>query len=220
MQRVDPSVEGLYESKVPLDFRAICELGCVCSVVPSARSHNIAEPWDLSQLERKPAKEISYLPELPRVVYLYVSRTPDAHRAAFGLVLSETSEVHVSFYTSFTAQTIGNTRPSFVEGAAKASMDVSEFAFSSNLKFNYAEAADAIRDRILTYKQGHPGAVCKFLSSPSSRFSLVSLPSFLPRFFSLTPLPFSPPSVLSSPSSFLLPSFFSLGSPSSFPSLL
>jgi len=37
----DPSIEGVYESKVELLFRAIMKLGCVCSVTKEARSRRV-----------------------------------------------------------------------------------------------------------------------------------------------------------------------------------
>jgi len=37
----DPSIEGVYETKVELLFRAIMKLGCVCSVTKEARSRRV-----------------------------------------------------------------------------------------------------------------------------------------------------------------------------------
>jgi DNA polymerase epsilon subunit 1 len=51
MQKSSPDVEGLYESQVPLWFRAIVELGCVCSVRPSSRSHSVQQNWELKHLQ-------------------------------------------------------------------------------------------------------------------------------------------------------------------------
>ncbi|CAH8386577.1 unnamed protein product [Eruca vesicaria subsp. sativa] len=28
----DPEIEGIYETKVPLEFSAICQIGCVCKM--------------------------------------------------------------------------------------------------------------------------------------------------------------------------------------------
>lgn len=157
LQRVDPSVEGLYESKVPLDFRAICELGCVCSVAPAAKSHNASLPWDLSQLEKRQSTA-EYLTTAPRYVYLYISRTSDSNFATFGLHFSHLSEVQFVFYTCFVEQERASVKQSFEK--ENSAPDIS---FKSTYKFNFAEAVDAVRERLVSYKAEHPGATSTFI---------------------------------------------------------
>jgi len=48
----NPLVEGIYETQVPLDFRAIVQLGCVCSVDRQAarKMREVTDTFDLAQL--------------------------------------------------------------------------------------------------------------------------------------------------------------------------
>lgn len=96
VKRVAASVEGFYESKVPLVFRAICELGCVCAVKQSARAHNLSQPWKIDELDMKSPKECGYLNQRPKTIFLYQSGTNDG-RAAFGIYYASLKRVEMVF---------------------------------------------------------------------------------------------------------------------------
>lgn len=92
-QKTDPGVEGFYESQVPLTFRAIMELGCMCKVKRDAKSHDMQTPWELSELESlvppmatadKPLNRPTYLSE-PRPKYVYLYQVGTSTRSLFGL---------------------------------------------------------------------------------------------------------------------------------------
>lgn len=88
-QKTDPGVEGFYESHVPLTFRAIMDLGCVCRVRRDAKGHDMKKPWELAELEmvhqdKSAATKGSYLSE-PRPKYLYLYQTGPTNRAVFGI---------------------------------------------------------------------------------------------------------------------------------------
>lgn len=155
MQKVDPSVEGFYESKIPLDFRAIYELGCMCGVLPSARAHNASHPWNLDQLEKR-QKTTSYLATMPRYIYLYVSRTQDGHFASFALYFPAQQEVFFVFYTSFVAQQPAPVKGAFQQGATTE--EISQLEVKSTYKYTFAEAIDAVTQRLSLYKAEHTGA--------------------------------------------------------------
>ncbi|XP_068664091.1 DNA polymerase epsilon catalytic subunit A-like isoform X2 [Aristolochia californica] len=69
----DPEVEGIYETKVPLDFNAILQIGCVCKVDKAAKHRNVQEGWSLSELNMKTTTECSYLDQSIPFFYLYHS---------------------------------------------------------------------------------------------------------------------------------------------------
>lgn len=88
-QKTDPGVEGFYESHVPLTFRAVMDLGCVCRVRRDAKGHDMKKPWELSELEmvhqdKSAAAKGSYLSE-PRPKYLYLYQTGPSNRSVFGI---------------------------------------------------------------------------------------------------------------------------------------
>ncbi|KAJ9554747.1 hypothetical protein OSB04_009361 [Centaurea solstitialis] len=69
----DPEVEGIYETKVALDFNSILQVGCVCKVDKSAKKRNANEGWSLSELHMKTTTECSYLDSSIPFFYLYHS---------------------------------------------------------------------------------------------------------------------------------------------------
>ncbi|KAJ0576989.1 putative DNA-directed DNA polymerase [Helianthus annuus] len=69
----DPEVEGIYETKVGLDFHSILQIGCVCKVDKSAKKRNAQDGWNLSELHMKTTTECSYLESSISFFYLYHS---------------------------------------------------------------------------------------------------------------------------------------------------
>ncbi|CAL9170786.1 unnamed protein product [Musa hybrid cultivar] len=69
----DPEVEGIYETKVPLEFHAIIQIGCVCKVDKAAKLRNAQDGWNLDELHMKTTAECSYLEQGVTYFYLYHS---------------------------------------------------------------------------------------------------------------------------------------------------
>lgn len=69
----DPEVEGLYETKVPLEFSAILQTGCVCKVDKATKKRNPQDGWSLSELHMKTTTECPYLDQSIAFFYLYHS---------------------------------------------------------------------------------------------------------------------------------------------------
>ncbi|KAM3201238.1 DNA polymerase epsilon catalytic subunit A [Capsicum annuum] len=66
-------VEGIYETKVPLEFSAILQMGCVCKVDKATKKRNPQDGWSLSELHMKTTTECSYLDQSIAFFYLYHS---------------------------------------------------------------------------------------------------------------------------------------------------
>ncbi|EXB53718.1 DNA polymerase epsilon catalytic subunit A [Morus notabilis] len=69
----DPEVEGIYETKVSLEFNTILQIGCVCKVDKTAKKRNIQDRWSLSELQMKTTTACSYLEQSISFFYLYHS---------------------------------------------------------------------------------------------------------------------------------------------------
>ncbi|CAL9214158.1 unnamed protein product [Arabidopsis halleri] len=69
----DPRVEGIYETKVPLEFSAICQIGCVCKVDNKAKHRNTQNGWEVGELHMKTTTECHYLEHSIPLLYLYNS---------------------------------------------------------------------------------------------------------------------------------------------------
>ncbi|KAK8513325.1 hypothetical protein V6N12_052522 [Hibiscus sabdariffa] len=69
----DPEIEGIYERKIPLEFNAILQLGCVCKVDKTTKKRNAQDGWSLSELHMKTTTECAYLEQAISFFYLYHS---------------------------------------------------------------------------------------------------------------------------------------------------
>ncbi|XP_076126347.1 DNA polymerase epsilon catalytic subunit A [Alosa pseudoharengus] len=84
-----PDIEGVYETQVPLLFRALVQLGCMCMVNKQAvrdLAGREADTFDLEHLEMRSLAQFSYLePGSVRHIYLY--HHSQGHKALFGLFI-------------------------------------------------------------------------------------------------------------------------------------
>lgn len=62
-----PEIEGIYETQMSLEFRAILQLGCVCTVDPKA-GRNMADGADTFTLDQLEFKSIAAQPYLENVI--------------------------------------------------------------------------------------------------------------------------------------------------------
>lgn len=63
--------QGIYETKVPPEFNAILQIGCVCKVDKSTKKRNTQDGWNLSELHMKTTAECPYLEQSVSFFYLY-----------------------------------------------------------------------------------------------------------------------------------------------------
>jgi DNA polymerase epsilon subunit 1 len=91
-----PSVEGVYEKQVPLNIRAILELGSICTFDDSQKGvlgKGLEHGFDLSALHRVPSKK-PYLSEAP-ISYLYLYHVSSGDRNIYALFSTSRSEAHI-----------------------------------------------------------------------------------------------------------------------------
>jgi DNA polymerase epsilon subunit 1 len=92
----DPTVEGVYERKVPLSVRAILKLGSICTFDESQRGvlgKGLEHGFDLSSLLRKPSKQ-PYLADSP-MGYVFLYHIPAGDRQIFALLSSTRDKAHI-----------------------------------------------------------------------------------------------------------------------------
>ncbi|KAH7362119.1 DNA polymerase epsilon catalytic subunit A [Plectosphaerella cucumerina] len=91
-----PSVEGVYEKNLPLNIRAVLQLGNLCTIDDSQRGvlgKGIEEGFDLAGLKR-PLKPAPYL-ENSSLGYIYISHITAGDRQIFGIFSSLRDQAHV-----------------------------------------------------------------------------------------------------------------------------
>lgn len=92
-----PDIEGVYETQVPLLFRALVQLGCMCMVNKQAvreLAGREADTFDLEHLEMRSLAQFNYLePGSVRHIYLY--HHSQGHKALFGLFIPAQRKANV-----------------------------------------------------------------------------------------------------------------------------
>uniref|UniRef100_A0A182SCP7 DNA polymerase epsilon catalytic subunit n=1 Tax=Anopheles maculatus TaxID=74869 RepID=A0A182SCP7_9DIPT len=92
-----PDIEGIYETQMTLEFRALMELGCVCAVQRSearalaALATKDLDSFNIQQLEMRPITATSYLKSSTnggvnmRKIFVYQHVSPTGRREMWGL---------------------------------------------------------------------------------------------------------------------------------------
>ncbi|KAL8359001.1 hypothetical protein RB601_008139 [Gaeumannomyces tritici] len=91
-----PSVEGVYESQVPLNMRAVLQLGNLCTIDESQSGvlgKGLDQGFDLPSLKR-PVKPQPYL-ESAKMSYIYMSHVSSGERQIFGIFSSTRDYAHI-----------------------------------------------------------------------------------------------------------------------------
>ncbi|XP_019718434.1 DNA polymerase epsilon catalytic subunit A [Hippocampus comes] len=92
-----PDIEGVYETQVPLLFRALVQLGCVCMVnkrVGRDMAGREADTFDLENLDMRSLAQFSYL-EPGSVRHMYLYHHSQGHKALFGLFIPSQRKANI-----------------------------------------------------------------------------------------------------------------------------
>jgi DNA polymerase epsilon subunit 1 len=91
-----PEVEGVYETQVPLLWRAVVELGCVSQVNAAvAKRRGVSrDEFTLPDLDYKTTAECSYL-EGGGLRRVYLHHNGSGNRAMFGLFFPDERRAHI-----------------------------------------------------------------------------------------------------------------------------
>ncbi|XP_057689041.1 DNA polymerase epsilon catalytic subunit A-like isoform X1 [Corythoichthys intestinalis] len=92
-----PDIEGVYETQVPLLFRALVQLGCLCMVnkrVGRDVAGREADTFDLEHLDMRSLAQFSYL-EPGSVRHMYLYHHSQGHKAIFGLFIPSQRKANI-----------------------------------------------------------------------------------------------------------------------------
>ncbi|KAK7935871.1 dna polymerase epsilon protein [Apiospora marii] len=92
-----PSVEGVYERQVPLNIRAVLQLGNTTTIdqsQPGVLGKGLEQGFDLHSLMRPIKNKTGYLATNP-LAYLYISHITAGERQIFGLFSSTGEQAHI-----------------------------------------------------------------------------------------------------------------------------
>lgn len=168
----DPEVEGIYETKVPLMFNTILQLGCVCKLDKTAKKGNPEDGWSVGDLHMKTTAECPYLEKSPSFFYLYHS-------------ISEARAIYVGYFPSSKTIFVVVVNPFqnkelsvqvlerlFREACQALSIQVpisrEEISFKIEYVGHVKDAEWNIQRTIDEYRSGHPGPVIAVTECPDS----------------------------------------------------
>ncbi|KAI3992350.1 hypothetical protein MKX01_030071 [Papaver californicum] len=166
----DPEVEGIYETKVPLEFNAILQIGCVCKVDKSAKNRNSQEGWKLAELQMKTTTECSYLDQ--SIGYFYLYHSISEARAIYATYFPASSTIIVVVVNPFQNKELTTSilEKQFREACQALSVEPSLSGKRCTCKVEYvghAKDAESLLQRaIIDYRHEHHGPAIGVIECP------------------------------------------------------
>ncbi|PON38200.1 DNA-directed DNA polymerase [Parasponia andersonii] len=188
----DPEVEGIYETKVPLELNAIVQIGCVCKVDKTAQKQSIQDCWSLSELNMKTTTECSYLEQSISFFYLYHSISEG--RAIFVVYFPSSRTIFAVVVNPYQNKDLS---PSFLEKQFRDACQAlsvqpppprNEFIFKVEYVGFVKDAEKILQRTINQHRNEHRGPTIAVIECPSAQsmksgiqaldeFPCVSIPS-------------------------------------------
>ncbi|KAF3780559.1 DNA polymerase epsilon catalytic subunit A [Nymphaea thermarum] len=166
----DPEVEGLYETKMPLEYSAILRIGCVCKLIQGATSGGLKDGWGLDELQMKTTTECSYLEHQMPFFYFYHSMSEG--RGIFVIYIPASSSISVVVLNPYQNKELSMTllEKQFREACQVLSVDPNLQSSGIFVKVDYVASikdAGKLLQRILNeYRHQHHGPAISVIECP------------------------------------------------------
>ncbi|XP_047972925.1 DNA polymerase epsilon catalytic subunit A-like isoform X2 [Salvia hispanica] len=166
----DPEVEGIYETKIPPEFNAILQIGCVCKVDKSAKKRNFQDGWSLSELHMKTTTECPYLEHSYNFFYLYHSICDS--RAIFVAYFPASSQIAAVVVSPFQSKELSSQMldRQFREASQALSTQTTtneDIAFKVDYVGHVKDAQGNLQRMITEYRHRHHGPVIAVIECPN-----------------------------------------------------
>ncbi|XP_033227375.1 DNA polymerase epsilon catalytic subunit A isoform X2 [Belonocnema kinseyi] len=174
-----PDIEGIYETQMTLEFRAILQLGCVCTVDKNAAGQ-MADGADTFNLEHVTFQSIAVQPYLKeagvlKYIFLYHHWSSNHQRAIWGLFLSPSKRSHIFVHDTVRTNQMPNMNTLYVAERSVASEKHSEESlkntpdamhFEVKIETDLQKVYKAIQVALKNYKNEMKGATVLVLQTP------------------------------------------------------
>ncbi|KAH6814720.1 DNA polymerase epsilon catalytic subunit [Perilla frutescens var. frutescens] len=167
----DPEVEGIYETKIPPEFNAILQIGCVCKVDKSAKKRNFQDGWSLSELNMKTTTECPYLEHSYTFFYLYHSICDG--RAMYVAYFPASSQIAVVVVSPFQSKELSSQmldrqfREASQALTLQPPMPNEGIAFKVDYVGYVKDAQGNLQKMITEYRHRHHGPVIAVIECPN-----------------------------------------------------
>ncbi|KAI5066379.1 hypothetical protein GOP47_0019003 [Adiantum capillus-veneris] len=176
----DPEVEGVYETKMPLTFHAVMQLGCVCSVDKKASQQGLQDSWSLEDLVMKTTTECPYISEALSFLYLYHSASDV--RGLYALYTPSSSTISIVVVNPFNNKevSIAQLEKQFRDAAQTSStsngLESLDLVFKVDYVSNSTEAGRQIQRTLAAYRERYRGPTLAVIECPSKEQTIKSIP--------------------------------------------
>ncbi|CAN8193292.1 unnamed protein product [Coccothraustes coccothraustes] len=181
-----PDIEGVYETQVPLLFRALIHLGCVCMVSRQLVRHlagREAETFNIEHLEMRSLAQFAYLePGSIRHIYLYHSS--QGSKAVLGLFIPSQRKAAVFVLDKVRSNQMPNLttlfsveRTALLEKVGKELLPPDKHTFEVRAETDPKAIYRGVQRLLLGYKDEHRGPT---LVAVQSNWDLKQLASGIP----------------------------------------
>ncbi|XP_065055976.1 DNA polymerase epsilon catalytic subunit A-like isoform X2 [Rhopilema esculentum] len=183
-----PDIEGIYETQVPLNVRAIIRLGCACQVnriTAKAFAGKELEIFDLDQLEFKTLAEVDYLVK-SQIKHIYFYHCQLENRAVFCLFFPPTQKASVFVLNTVRSNQMPNLQ-SLYQAERSLKMQEAEdqnevfhgpaeaYSFEVRVETNSKLLHRAIHRALIGYKEEKRGPTMLLIQSPLDQEHVKSL---------------------------------------------
>ncbi|XP_031425753.1 DNA polymerase epsilon catalytic subunit A-like [Clupea harengus] len=161
-----PDIEGVYETQVPLLFRALVQLGCMCMVNKQAvrdLAGREADTFDLENLDMRSLAQFSYLePGSVRHIYLY--HHSQGHKGLFGLFIPSQRKASVFVLDTVRSNQMpnlgnvyGTERAALLEKTSEELLPPEKHQFEVRAESDVKAIYRAVQRILLNYKEERRG---------------------------------------------------------------
>ncbi|XP_043653722.1 DNA polymerase epsilon catalytic subunit 1 [Drosophila teissieri] len=171
-----PDIEGIYETQMTLEFRALMDMGCICGVQreEARRLAQLAtkdlETFSIEQLEQRPQTQVKYLASANnrlRKIYLYQHNTPTAKKEIWSMILMPSKKAYIFALDTVRANQMPNMRQLYtaerlalLKNLTREEQDkipVEDYTFEVLIEVDVKQIYRHIQRALTTYKQEHQG---------------------------------------------------------------
>lgn len=169
-----PDIEGIYETQMSLEFRALLRLGCVCSVdrrVANSMAHaGVPDTFNLDELVFRSVSQQPYLDTSDgdvslRHLYLYHHQIPNGTRAMFGLFLPPSKKAIIIVLDTVRTNQMPNMSSLYnsernakiSRGHDEATLPQKEFNFEIRVETDIKQVYRLLQNALLAYRDEKKG---------------------------------------------------------------
>ncbi|KAM8707435.1 hypothetical protein ACLKA7_011510 [Drosophila subpalustris] len=190
-----PDIEGIYETQMTLEFRALMDMGCICGVQrEEARrlallSTRELETFNIEQLEQRPQSHIRYLQGMQqgntrlRKIYLYQHNIPTARKEIWALFLLPQKKALIFALDTVRANQMPNMRQLYnaerlalLKNLPTADkLPAEDYSFEVLIEVDVKQIYRHIQRALTAYKQEQPGPTLLCLQTAQEAKKLSNL---------------------------------------------